>query len=295
MSQRTSAAQSTAQDEQALVDLFNHCRGMKLPTKSAMERMGLGWMPKAGITPSARIVSAERVGTTGGKPDVIVRLDVGEAIRITKKRPNADFAENWITGSNFVTRYGEDAYQNAVTAATEFANAYRPQNDDPFVGVAVSIGRRSGQTGIAFDEICKSAESKLGVLRGFGEGDAVANCLYLGEGAEVDLMATLRRLHPLSLDTWTTYFGNMKLIYRVVYPRTNISNLSKCSYTEFTPYQTPRQPLCVTSHQQLQQLGTFTRVSIPTPDSKPRTHNAILRDLKKKNIIVPTKQRLLHV
>lgn len=290
MSRRISAARSAEQDENALVALFNHHRETRLPTKSAMERMGLLWMLDIGIQPSARILSAQRVGTNGGKPDVIVRLDYGEDLRISKKRPNADFAENWVTGSNFVARYGEDAYQNAVTEVTQFACAYRPPNDAPFVGVGISMGRRSGQTGIAFDKICDSPDSKLRVLRGSGEGDAVANCLYLGEGAEADLIATLQQLHPLDLETWRTCFGDMKLIYRVVYPQTNASNLSKCSYTEFTPYQKPRRPIHITSHKKLQRFGTFTAVSLPDADSKPRTRHAILRDLAQQNIIVPTKQ-----
>lgn len=63
-------------------------------------------------------------------------------------------------------------------ASTKFANEWAKIAIAPYVGVSICFGRRSGRTGQNFTDIF-TTDDILTVARGYGNGDATANCMYI--------------------------------------------------------------------------------------------------------------------
>lgn len=270
---------SPTDDEIALAAMCDASTGMRLPSRRQMRRMGQDWLIDEGIRPNAEILGAERCGASGGKQDVRITLAKSKALRISMKRPNADMVANWVSQGQYIEDFGAASYQEACIEATKFANHYAPRDNRPFVGVSIGIGVRSGQTCVPFVDVCPDAERRVKALRGSGKGRA--NCLYVGYGAPDTVDELVRRLLPLTLETFEPLFGTLSLVFRPVYPP-EASGMSKQAYARFVPYAKPETPQIVRTHAELMQLGHF----VPVPEGQPISHREIVRNLEQQNILL---------
>ncbi|WP_434295698.1 hypothetical protein [Clostridium botulinum] len=256
--------------------------GTKLPDKLP------SWMTSLGIKEGAKIISVEGIGSKDrrNKTDVIIRLENSKHIKVSAKLSNADYFGNWYGHQRFLQEFGEDAFNRLTVDATNWANEWTGMTEKPFVGVSICFGRRSGRTGKRFLDIFTN-EDILSVARGYGEGDHIANCLYVSSKAPANIEELLHNLQPINLDIIKELIGEFKIVYRPIDPRTEGTNRGKNVYTQFVPYKKLDKPTIIESTKDLFQLGKFQTVK-PTR----LNHNHILNTLEKEyNIIVPRKNR----
>lgn len=255
----------------------------KLPSKLP------DWMINLGIKPNAKIISSSRIGSESkdNKTDVIITLDGSTPIKISAKLRNADYFGNWYGHKRFIEEFNKATFERVTNATTLWANEWiSNENSSPFIGVSISFGRRSGQTGERFlDYFCEN--DILTIVKGFEDDslDKVANCLYIDDKIPEDFDTFISNLRPITLDSIKEAVDEFKLIYRPVNPATSCSDRGKNVYTQFVPYSKSDKLITVNSKEQLIKLGKFHTVK-PTK----LNHNHIIKSLEKDfNILIPVK------
>lgn len=256
--------------------------GHNLPTKLPI------WLVNEGVIPGARIIGVRGIGSLSryNKTDVIIYLYGSEPIKISAKLKNAHYFGNWYCHSRFLDEFGKNAFSRMTEASTRFANYWMGKKDTPFVGVSLSFGHRTGETGEDFSRIFVTADL-ITVARGYSGGEAQANCMYIENRCANTIEGIIRGLQPINAETVNAATGGFKVIHRPVNPITEYSNRGKCSYTRFMPYKALDAPTVIRDARTLFSLGQFVPVE---PDSI--NHNRILNELEYYyNIIVPRKPK----
>jgi site-specific DNA-cytosine methylase len=248
------------------------------------------WLRDMGIQPRNRILGAKKIGSKDNKnkTDVLIILENAPPIKISAKLENADFFGNWYGHERIVSEFGEETFYKLTNATTNWANRWmlNPKLKGPFVGVSISFGKRTGRTQKDFIEVF-NYEDILKIIAGSGDGDNVANCLYISSEYPTSILELIGNLKPINEEVINEIGKEFSVIFRPVYPITNWDDRSKNSYTKFQPYKKLEEPKIITNHQELFSLGKFVEVE-PTVIN----HNHILDYLEEKhNIIIPRKPK----
>lgn len=171
-------------------------------------------------------------------------------------------------------------------ASTAFANDWARTATAPFVGVSICLGRRSGRTGQDFTDIF-TIDDILTVACGYGNGDSVANCMYIDNSSAHSIQSLIDNLDEITTESVIYATESFKVAHRPINPITEGTNRGKNVYTRFMPYEPLPEKRIITSPELLFSLGQFVPVE---PDCL--NHNHILDDLEENyNIIVPRKPR----
>lgn len=267
--------------EQAIVSMVKNHIGESLPNPLP------AWMINEGITPGSKILDVCGIGSKDrkNKTDVIIHLSEGEPIKISAKLSNADYFGNWYGHKRFLNEFGEAAFQNMTNATTEWANNWAKTAKAPFVGVSICFGKRSGQTAANFTDIF-TPEDVLTIARGYGSGEATANCMYIANHVAADIDALISCLNEISTETVNAVTETFKVAYRPINPMTEGTNRGKNVYTRFQPDSPLKKKTEITDPKCLFELGHFVPV-FPTC----LNHNHILDELEEQyNIVVPRKE-----
>lgn len=269
--------------ENEIVEMVNHHIGERLPLELPE------WMAKQGVVPGAVILGAEGIGSKGheNKTDVIVRCDKGSPLKISAKLRNADYFGNWYGHERFVEEFGISTFQRLTSACTNWANGWMKTAKAPFVGVSVSFGKRSGRTQQSFLDIFEEKDI-LTVVAGYGDGDNVANCLYVGDHCVNSIVELLDCLLEISEENVRQLCEDFKIIYRPVNPMTEDSNRGKNVYTFFRPYEKYEKPT-IFDDTGFFILGRFETVNLEF--QRRLNHNKVLDYLEGENIYIPRKRK----
>ena len=268
--------------EQEIVDMVTLHIGEKLPLTLPH------WLIEEGVVPGARILDVDGIGSKDrrNKTDVIIYLENSMPIKISAKLKNADYFGNWYGHRRFLQEFGEDAFYRMTQASTVFANDWARTATAPFVGVSICFGRRSGRTGQDFTDIF-TIDDILTVARGYGNGDNVANCMYIDNSSAHSIQSLIDNLDEITTESVIYATESFKVAHRPINPITEGTNRGKNVYTRFMPYEPLPEKRIITSPKLLFSLGQFVPVE---PDCL--NHNHILDDLEDNyNIIVPRKPR----
>lgn len=268
--------------EQEIVDMVALHIGEKLPLTLPH------WLIEEGVVPGAKILDVDGIGSKDrrNKTDVIIYLENSMPIKISAKLKNADYFGNWYGHKRFLQEFGEDAFYRMTQASTDFANNWARTATAPFVGVSICFGRRSGRTGQDFTDIF-TIDDILTVARGYGNGDSVANCMYIDNSSAHSIQSLIDNLDEITTESVIYATESFKVAHRPINPITEGTNRGKNVYTRFMPYEPLPEKSIITSPKLLFSLGQFVPVE---PDCL--NHNHILDDLEENyNIIVPRKPR----
>ncbi len=268
--------------EQEIVDMVTLHIGEKLPLTLPH------WLIEEGVVPGARILDVDGIGSKDrrNKTDVIIYLENSMPIKISAKLKNADYFGNWYGHRRFLQEFGEDAFYRMTQASTDFANDWARTATAPFVGVSICFGRRSGRTGQDFTDIF-TIDDILTVARGYGNGDSVANCMYIDNSSAHSIQSLIDNLDEITTESVIYATESFKVAHRPINPITEGTNRGKNVYTRFMPYEPLPEKRIITSPKLLFSLGQFVPVE---PDCL--NHNHILDDLEENyNIIIPRKPR----
>jgi len=274
-------SKASDQFEQNLVQMINKYKGYTLPSLP-------DWMLHEGIVPNSKIISAEGIGSISkdNKTDVIIHLENSAPIKISAKLSNAHFFGNWYGHKRFIAELGNDAFIRMTKETTLWANNWMKTAKAPFVGVSLCFGKRSGRTAQNFTDIFKH-EDILTVVRGFGCGDSVANCMFVANSVKQDLDHFIKTLQPIKNETIHAATNSFKIAYRPINPLTECSNRGKNVYTRFVPFKKCHQKMTITSASELFKIGNFQTV-----EPNLLTHNNILNNLEAEyNIVIPRKPK----
>lgn len=246
------------------------------------------WMLNLGIVPENLITSSERIGnkSTTNKTDVLIKLEESPPLKISAKLSNADYFGNWYGHKRFIKEFGSEAFYKMTDKVTEWANNWAQNaNASLFVGVSISFGYRTGNTSIEFLEVFNSIDEIKKIIVGVGDGDGIANCLYVSDKTPSDIQEVIENLSPLDNQSILDQSRKIKIICRPVNPMTERSNRGKNVYTQFQPYQRLDNKTVVNTLDALNRLGKFIRV-----EPNKLNHNKILNDLESNyNILIPRK------
>ncbi len=246
------------------------------------------WMLNEGIIPSAKIVSVDGIGSKSkdNKTDVIIRLSEGEPIKISAKLRNADYFGNWYGHKRFIAEFGITAFERMTKASTIWANEWAKTATAPYVGVSICFGRRSGKTGQDFLDIF-TPDDILTVARGFGNGDHVANCMYISNNSADTIQSLINNIEEITTESVNAATESFKVAHRPINPITEGTNRGKNVYTRFKPYKKLSTKTIISDPKELFKLGEFVEV-----EPSALNHNHILDDLEiNYNIIIPRKGR----
>ena len=268
--------------EYSIVKMVNQHRGETLPNRLPK------WLVDEGVIPGSRILYAEGIGSKNraNKTDVIIYLSAGEPIKISAKLMNADHFGNWYGHTRFLQEFGIDAFSRMTQAATAFANYWARTATAPYVGVSICFGRRPGRTGQDFTDIF-TTQDILSVAKGYGNGIAIANCMYIADIVAPSIPKLIDSLDEITPETVNAATESFKVAYRPVNPMTEASNLGKCVYTRFSPNKKLSHLTIIRTPEELFQLGSFVQV-----EPSRINHNHILNDLRDSyNILIPKKPK----
>ncbi len=266
--------------EQDIVTLVEKYKGQHIPNRLPQ------WMIEENIIPGARIIDVDGIGSKDrrNKTDVIIYLQDSEPIKISAKLMNADYFGNWYGHKRFLQEFGEEAFNRMTHASTNFANSWSLTAKAPFVGVSICFGRRTGDTGQNFTDIF-SPKDILTVARGYGQGEHIANCMYISNESATDIFELINNLEEITVESVTRATESFKVAHRPINPITEGTNRGKNVYTRFLPYEPLSTPTMIRSPQELFPLGRFVTV-----EPNCLNHNHILNDLEENyNIIIPRK------
>ena len=268
--------------EQELVSLVEQYIGERLPY--ILPR----WLINGGVLPGAKIIGVDGIGSKSrlNKTDVLISLENSEPIKISAKLANADYFGNWYSHNRFKDEFGLEAFDRMTKASTDFANYWAKTAVAPFVGVSICFGKRSGRTGQDFTDIF-TTEDILTVARGFGNGIATANSMYIANYVPRSIEELIDCLQEISITSVNEATENFKVVHRPINPMTEGTNRGKNVYTRFQPYEALSEPRIITNPKILFSLGKFVQV-----EPNGLNHNHILNDLEQNyNIIVPRKSK----
>ncbi|QNQ82912.1 hypothetical protein FP435_00480 (plasmid) [Lactobacillus sp. PV037] len=276
--------------EQNVALSINKLKGSSLPNNLPQ------WLVNLGVRPGAIILKAEDIGASSpdNKTDILVTLKNSEPLKISVKKPNADYYGNWYGHIKMVNVFGKQIFDKLTVAITQWANNIKDDptwDKKPFVGVSVNFGKRSGKTKLGFNEVF-SNEDILTIAKGKGNGTNTANTLLITDHGAIDSADELiSSLEELTVKNILNEIGEFDIAVRPINPMTEGSNRGKNIYTRFVPYKKLDVPTTITTMSELTKLGTYKTVS-PVLSRPMLTHNFVLDDLEKNyNIIIPRKSK----
>ncbi|BAY87368.1 hypothetical protein NIES267_68900 [Calothrix parasitica NIES-267] len=254
----------------------------------ALPKILPNWMLNLGILPGNLITSSERIGnkSTTTKTDVLIKLRESPPLKISAKLSNADYFGNWYGHKRFIKEFGYEAFYKMTNKVTEWANNWvQNPNASLFVGVSISFGYRTGNTSIEFLQVFNNIDELKKVIAGVGNGDEVANCLYVSDQYPQNIEQIIENLSPFDNQSISAQSKKIKIVCRPVNPMTERSNRGKNVYTRFQPYQALKNKTSVNTLEALIKLGKFIIV-----EPEKLNHNKILNDLESNyNILIPRK------
>lgn len=245
------------------------------------------WMEDLGIVGRSKVTNICHLGSSGGKTDILIEFDNAAQLKISAKLNSADYYGNWYSHDRLIREFGEEIFYKIVNLSTDWANNWvRNDNASFFIGVSISFGKRTGNTGSEFLDVF-SIDDIIKIVAGSGEIGSVsnANCLLVTDFIPKNLEELVQKLHPINIDTIQKLSKNFKVIYRPVNPMTEGTNRGKCIYTRFEPFDRSDNLVEINSCSDLLKYGKFVPV-----ESNSLNHNRHIKDLKERyNILVPTK------
>lgn len=240
--------------EKELEELVNKNTGQAIPVSIP------DWMITEGILAGSIIERAERKGQKNSKTDVLIRLKDSMPIKISAKLSNADYFGNWYGHRRFLREFGIDTFNKLSLEVTKWANERMKKEDENlFVGVCVSFGGRTGDTGLDFADTFKG-EDVLTIAKGSGSDEESANALFVNNKCPENIEKLIGSLQEINVDNVQSAVKGFKVILRPVNPMTNKTNNSKCIYTRFQPYKRLEEKTTITSMEELRQFGKFVPV-----------------------------------
>ncbi|QDZ41360.1 hypothetical protein FRE64_16275 [Euhalothece natronophila Z-M001] len=246
------------------------------------------WMVNLGIIPKDTITNAQRIGSKDQtyKTDVIIHFQQSPALKISAKLSNAGYYGNWYGHKRLIKEFGHEIFQSITDQTTKWANQWiNNPNANLFVGVSISFGERTGNTFIDFLEVFDGIQELKKVIAGSGEGEGVANSLYISSEIPQSLDDLLNKLKPIDQKILETKAQEIKIVFRPVNPKTEKSNRGKNVYTRFQPTKPLNNKKEIQSIEELRKLGNFVTVE---PNSI--NHNHILDDLRDNYQIIITRK-----
>ncbi len=246
------------------------------------------WLIQLGVKPGARIVNVTRIGNKdrNNKTDILIEIEDSEPIKISAKLSSAHYFGNWYGHNRFLEEFGEEAFNKLTADITSWANTWAQTATAPFVGVSICFGKRSGRTAKEFLEIF-NYEDILKIVAGVGNGENVANCLYISSTHPQNIEDLITNLRPINEEVIEDISKNFKIAYRPINPLTEESNRGKNIYTKFTPYHKLNSLTKVSNPSELFKLGEFVEV-----EPNRINHNHVLNNLEESfNIYIPRKQK----
>ncbi|CCN71818.1 hypothetical protein [Vibrio nigripulchritudo] len=243
------------------------------------------WMLDIGIKPGAKVTSVDAQGAQGGKTDILIKLSEGSPIKISAKMSSADYFGNWYSHSRILRDFGVRAFENLTKDCTKWANEWvKSPTASFFVGVSICFGKRSGKTAREFTEVFDYKDI-VKIVAGTGQGNSVANCLLVSNKVPNNLIDLITKLKPINNEVIQTLSRNFKVVYRPINPKTEGSNRSKCTYTQFRPKRRLNKMTQVDTLDELVKLGRFEVIQ---PNGL--NHNRLIENLKAFNINIPKKR-----
>lgn len=218
------------------------------------------WMITEGVLSGSVIESAQRIGGQNSKTDVIIRLQNSEDIKISAKLSNADYFGNWYGHERVIKEFDTITFERLSVAITEWANTWANNpHADLFVGVCVSFGDRTGETGIPFLDVFFE-EDIIKIVKGVGNGEEVANSLFIDDICPKKIGDLVLRLKAITKENVKEAVENFQIICRPVNPIINDTNRGKCIYTRFQPDKKLDTLTEVRTMDELMKYGKFVPV-----------------------------------
>lgn len=230
-----------------------------------------------GICKGAIIESSKRIGDENSKTDVLIKLKESEDLKISAKLLNADFFGNWYGHERMINEFGLETFEKLTEYTTKWANDWLKTSKDIFVGVSISFGSRTGDTGEKFTDIFK-VDDVLKIVKGVGTGEDIANTLYIGDKCPDSIERLISYLKEISVCSIKDSVENFKVIYRPVYPKNSGSDRGKCVYTRFQPFKRLEKRTIISSIEEFRKLGEFVPVDYSV--SYKINHNKVLDILR---------------
>jgi hypothetical protein len=243
------------------------------------------WLISLGVQPGDEIIEVKRVGSSGSKTDVLIRLQNSPSIKISAKLSSADYFGNWYSHNRVIEEFGEEAFERLVQDCTIWANQWKSNpSASLFAGVSICFGKRSGDTAREFEDVF-SYDDIVKIVAGYGEDDLNANCLYVSSKIPTDISDLIRNLKPIDEKVIEELSKNFKVAYRPINPMKEGTNRGKCIYTQFRPFKRLSSKTIVTDLSHLSKLGEFVQV-----EANSLNHNRLLNILERDyNIYIPRK------
>jgi hypothetical protein len=268
-----SESKKSDQHEKAIAKAF---KGQTLPNELPT------WMTDYGFMPGAKVVDSRQTGGSGIKPDIVVKFDEGPSLRISAKMSNADFFGNWYPKWKVRADLGDELIKPLSDATLEFVKKFKGRGD-PFVGVSISFGKRSGQTAKKFTDLFPVGLIKRVVAGGSPDAEVNANSLYATTDIPNNIGALIERLEPISDSVIRKLSKNFNIIFRPVYTGSNRSNMSKPAWVQVVGKTKFNKPIMFEKQDDLLKNAHWTVTAL----DKDISHNKIVANLRKFNILVP--------
>jgi hypothetical protein len=261
------------QHEKAIAKAF---KGQTLPTELPK------WMTDYGFVPGAKVVKSNQTGGSGIKPDIIVKFNEGPTLRISAKMSNADFFGNWYPKRKVRADLGDELVKPLSDAALDFVKKFKGRGD-PFVGVSISFGKRSGQTAKKFTDLFAVGLIKRVVAGGSPDAEVNANSLYASTDVANNIGALINSLEPISDKVIKQLSKNFNIIFRPVYTGSNRTNMSKPAWVQVVGKTRFDKPIKFETQEELLKHAHWTVTALDQDIS----HNVVVKNLAKFNILVP--------
>ncbi len=242
------------------------------------------WMVQEGYKEGTKINKIEGTGTRGSdwKTDVLVTLEDGKLIKISAKLANAHFYGNWYGHITFIENFGEDVFKKLTIDFAKWANEWiKKENSSPFIGVSICFGERKGNTGIEFLKYFTEEDMRKIITGISNQPEKNANCLYISSKIPKsrDLSFFLENMKPISKEVLEEIGKTFKVACRSLNPKTEDSNLGKCVYAKYVPFEKLDKLTVLSSKKDLMEHGSYKPLNI---DKDFRlNHNHIIDDLEK--------------
>ncbi len=282
--------------EHKLANTFDNFKGERIPTDIPK------WLKNLDVKPGHKIICAKDIGSKDpkNKTDILVQIEKSAPLKISVKMSNADMFGNWYSHERMLDDFNINVFNKFSKEATKWANHQLFDSNDwenkPFVGVSVTFGRRSGQTGIDYKKICSDKDIvTLATGNPLDESDDnVANTLYVSDHLPLTLSEAFNNLQEITASNILNMLGgDFKFILRPINPQSEKSNRAKNIYTKFEldKESVPTEPVTITKMSELKKYGHFVPV-LPHLKRPKLTHNFVLKELRKNNIYIPLKEEL---
>lgn len=246
------------------------------------------WFEEMFGLPPYKIESIKSMGGQLGKTDILVCFSEKQPLKISAKMANADYWGNWYSHNRFIKEFGETSFNKIVEDCTKWANEWviNP-NANFFIGVSVSFGRRTGNTGRPLGDIL-NIDDVMAIIQGrFSNTILNANTTYISNMIPQNIDDFFNFLSPINEEVIkdSGILNDMKIIYRPINPMTEGSNRGKCIYTKFKPYKAFKKEQVITTLEELNDIGEFVKVT-----NNSLNHNRHIKYLKEKyKVVIPIK------